>query len=179
MNCDDNGAGTGGAAGQVIAFLGSDLEPAPGRAGAGSMCVSRRLLQSHGARFAEGVFGAEEMPLLAGLPPQSRRVLLEPDAVVFHLRGGTLRGFLKHYYRLGTGSGRVRAGLRVRGSFFARHPWLAPLLGPGRTLLTGLRTLRYTLAHFADFLRLNPLILCRYMAFAVGFMVGARRARRA
>jgi hypothetical protein len=148
-------------------------------AGAGNMCLPRRLLQDHHARFAEGVFGAEEMTLLDRLPAEKRAVLLEPGAVVLHLRGGTLRRFLAHYYTLGTGSGRVRARLQMRGSFAARHPWLAPLLGPGRTLLTGLRTLRHTPGRFPDFVRLSPLILCRYTAFALGFMVGARRAKRA
>ena len=67
----------------------------------------------------------------------------------------------------------------MRGSLFARHIWLTPLLVPTRFLLTAFRTARYGPARLLDFVRLSPFIMCQYAWYAAGFAAGAVSARRA
>jgi len=147
--------------------------------GGNSMCVSRSVLECSGARFAEGVYGAEEIAFLRELPADRRSVLLEPAAVVRHLRAESPLTSLARHYRMGWGSGWLRGRRRMRGSLFARHVWLAPLLVPARFLLTASRIVRYGPASLLDFVRLSPFIMCQYVWYAVGFAAGAVSARRA
>ena len=151
---------------------------APGTGG-NSMCVSRSVLEGSGARFAERVYGAEEIAFLHQLPVDRRSVLLEPAAVVRHLRAESPRTSLARHYRMGWGSGWLRSSRQMRGSFFARHIWLAPLLAPMRFLLTASRIVRHSFASSLDFMRLSPFIICQYVWYAAGFTAGAVSARRA
>jgi len=154
---------------------GEGRRPAGGISG-GNMCISRRLLQESGAAFAEGVYGAEDVALYHQLPAESRRALREPAARVRHLRTDSLTEFLGRAYRLGIGSGRVRKSFRMPGSVFARHVWLVPFLPPVRLALTAARTARCGLPAVLEFIRLSPLIACRYVWYAAGFAAGALSA---
>ncbi|MHC4592983.1 MAG: glycosyltransferase family 2 protein, partial [Planctomycetota bacterium] len=146
--------------------------PVPG-VSAPNMCVAKRLLMQHEALFAEGVFGAEDVALLSSLPEDSLPAVMTPAAQVRHLRRDGFCGALIHQYQIGTGSGRLRRSLQMRGSFFGRHPWLAPLLVPGRFLLMAARSVRSGPRAALDFMRLSPLILCELASYALGFAVGA------
>lgn len=139
-----------------------------------SMCVGAALLRETGARFAEGRYGAEEMAFLHSLGERGRSVLLEPTARVRHLRREGLLSSVGHQYRLGRGIGRTRREFPLRGSAFARHPWLAPLLVPGRFLLLTGRTLRHNPGAAVELLRLAPLVLAQLVGYAAGFRAGAR-----
>jgi hypothetical protein len=143
----------------------------------GNMCVSRRLLEQSGAAFAEGVFGAEDMALVHRLPPDSRLLVRHPRARVRHLRADSLKESFRHAYRLGVGSGMVRKRLRMRGSVFARHVWLVPLLPPVRFAFTAVRTARHGPRAVVDFIRLSPITACRYVWYAAGFAAGALSVR--
>jgi len=110
------------------------------------------------------------------LPPGHRGVLLVPAAQVRNLHCPRLAASLRRAYRLGLGSGHVRRSLRVRGSFFARHPWSSPLIAPGRLVLTGWRAARGGWASAAEFLRLSPLLMCHWAWYVAGFALGSTRA---
>jgi hypothetical protein len=146
--------------------------------GGGNMCVASALVRESGARFAEGVYGAEEMQFLLALPRRARPVTHEPRAVVRHLRNDDFAGSLARQYRLGRGSARVRSRIRMRGSLAARWPFLSPLLAPTRYLLTTCRVLRSSPGELVDFLRLSPLIALHHACYAAGFAVGALTAGR-
>ena len=141
------------------------------------MCLSRALLDRTGARFAEGVYGAEEMAFLQELGV--RHVLLDPDAVVRHLRRDSARGLLKRGFRLGNGSGRLRWQVGLRGALFARHVYLAPLLVPMLIALSWLRTLRRAPHGVFDLIRFSPVKLASSVSYTAGFIAGALEARRA
>jgi hypothetical protein len=147
--------------------------------GGNNMAVGRDLLERSGARFAESVYGAEEIAFLHQLPEEHRTVLMEPASRVRHLRGETLRTSLARHYRMGWGSGWLRRQSRMRGSLFARHVWLAPFLAPLRLVLTFSRVVRWCPGRALDFLRLSPFIFCQYVFYAAGFVKGAIAARRA
>jgi hypothetical protein len=146
--------------------------------GGGNMCVRRALVLESGARFAERVYGAEEMTFLTALPEQAKPVLHEPGALVRHLRNDDFTGSLARQYRLGHGSGRVRSRLRIRGSLAARWPFLAPLLAPTRYLLAARRVLLESPLRLGAFLRLSPLMALHHACYAAGFAVGALTAGR-
>jgi len=141
-----------------------------------NMCLARSLLERTGARFAEGVYGAEEMAFLHELGV--RQVLLDPNAVVRDLRRDGVRMTLKRSFRLGRGSGRLRSRLDLRGAVFARHLWLAPLLAPLLFGLTCVRTLRRTPWGVLDLVRFIPMTLARPVLYTVGFIAGALEERR-
>jgi glycosyltransferase 2 family protein len=146
--------------------------PVPGTNGA-TMAVSKRLLETSGARFAEGTYGAEEAALLAGLPPQDRTVWLEPSIQVRELRYETFRGALRRMRHLGFGSGRLRRTTAMRGAFLARHRWLWPLLVPARMMLTMRRLRGCGWRAAADFVRLSPIMTVLLIYYAFGFRDGA------
>lgn len=139
-----------------------------------NMCVGAALLRETGARFAEGRYGAEEMAFLHSLGEHGGSVLLEPAARVRHLRREGALSSIGHQYRLARGVGRTRHEIRLRGSMFARHPWLAPLLVPVRFLLLTGRTLRHNPWAAVELLRLTPLVLAQLVGYAAGFRAGAR-----
>jgi glycosyltransferase involved in cell wall biosynthesis len=151
---------------------------APGTGG-NNMAVSRLLVQRSHARFAERVYGAEEIAFLHELPADRRTVLMDPAANVRHLRSETLHTSLARHYRMGWGSGWLRRRSPMRGSFFAHHVWLAPLLVPARFLLTFSRVARLSPGLMLDFLRLSPFVACQYLCYTVGFVSGAVSACRA
>jgi hypothetical protein len=140
------------------------------------MALPAELVGAEGACFAEGVYGAEEVALLAGLPEDSLPVMQVPASRVRHLRRDGVGLAHRRMYYLGLGSGRIRRGMRMRGSLFARVPVIAPLLAPARLVLTGLRSARCGWPALADFLRLSPLVACLMAAYAVGFAAGAMGA---
>jgi hypothetical protein len=146
--------------------------PVPGTNGA-TMAVSKRLLESSGARFAEGTYGAEEAALLGGLPPQARTVWLEPSIQVRELRYETFGGALQRMKHLGFGSGRLRRTLAMRGAFLARHRWLWPLLVPARMVLTMRRLRGCGWRAAADFVRVSPIMMVLLIYYALGFRDGA------
>ena len=146
--------------------------------GGSNFCISHALLKKTGARFAEKTYGAEEASLLHRLSEGERSVLLEPAARVRHLRRDGVGACLSRHYRLGRGSGRMRRRFNLRGSAFARRPWLSPLLAPLRFLLTAGRAVRYSPLSLGDFVRLSPFIACCYLWYSIGFMDGALEARR-
>jgi hypothetical protein len=141
------------------------------------MCLSRALLDRTGARFAEGIYGAEEMAFLKELGV--RRVLMDPEATVRHLRAGGVRAMLRRSFRLGRGSGHLRRQLGLRGAVFARHLYLAPLLAPMLVGLSWLRTLWRTPQGVFDLIRFSPLKLAASVSYTIGFIAGARQARGA
>jgi glycosyltransferase involved in cell wall biosynthesis len=145
--------------------------------GGGNMCVERALVCESGARFAEGVYGAEEIQFLLALPDRARPVVHEPRAVVRHLRHDDFMGSLARQYRLGRGSARVRLQQRMRGSSAAEWPFLAPLLAPLRFVLTIWRVLRTAPGELGTLLGLSPLVALHHAAYAAGFAVGALTAR--
>ena len=144
--------------------------------GGGNLCVPRALLERSGARFAEGVYGAEDVALLRRMPREALPVLMEPAAGVRHLHWASLGGHLRRTYRLAVGSGRLRRAGGMRGSLFARCVWLAPLLLPLRLALTILRTIRCSGTAVFDVLRLYPVLICAYAVYAAGFAAGATAA---
>jgi hypothetical protein len=152
--------------------------PVSGTNGA-TMAVSRRLLESSGARFAEGTYGAEEAALLGGLPPQDRTVWLDPTIQVRELRYETFGGALGRMKHLGFGSGRLRRTLVMRGSFLARHRWLWPLLVPARMMLTMRRLPGCGWRAAADFVRVSPIMAVLLIYYALGFRAGAAETRDA
>jgi len=158
--------------------LGMLCPPSPCRVGGiwgANMCVGAGLLRTGGARFAEGRYGAEEMAFLHSLGDDRQPVLLEPAARVRHLRRDGFGASIRHQYRLGRGAGRTRRDFPLRGSTFARHRWLAPLLVPGRYLLLGVRVIRRNPPAILELLRLTPLVLIQLVGYAAGFRAGARQ----
>jgi hypothetical protein len=144
----------------------------PGINGA-TMAISRRLLEESGARFAEGVYGAEEIALLGGLPPEARAVWLDPTIEVRELRHETFAGARRRMRHLGFGSGQLRKSRTMRGSVLARHRWLVPLVVPVRLLLTLRRHAGCGWRAGADFVRLAPLVTILLVYYTVGFAAGA------
>jgi glycosyltransferase 2 family protein len=151
--------------------------PVVGTNGA-TMAVSRRLLETSGARFAEGTYGAEEAALLAALPPEARGVWLDPSIQVRELRYETLAGACRRMGHLGFGSGRLRRTLALRGAFLARRRWLLPLVVPIRLALTLRRLRGCGWRAAADFARLSPLMTVLLVYYALGFRAGAAQADR-
>jgi hypothetical protein len=127
---------------------------------------------THRARFAEGVFGSEETPLVERLPAESRPVLLDPAAEVVHLRRSGFSQALRRMYSLGKGSALVRRRCAIRGSAFTDYPVLIPLLLPARFLLCAARCARGGLRAAGTFLRLSPLVLCNLAFYTAGFAAG-------
>jgi glycosyltransferase involved in cell wall biosynthesis len=149
---------------------------APGLSGA-NMAMASRLLADPARRFTDRLYGAEEIELLANLPAQDRVVLLSPRPEVHEMRYDLWGQSLRRMYKLGYGSGHLRRRRRLRGSTMARWPVLAPLLVPGRYLLTARRVLACGAAAMLDFLRLTPIILCMLVSYTAGFVRGAKDAR--
>jgi hypothetical protein len=141
-----------------------------------NMCIGRALVNKAGARFAEGVFGAEDVALLGRLPARALPALLDPAAQVFHLRRDTFAGALRHQFAIGVGSGQLRGDRPMRGALLARHSWAAPLIAPGRLALMFARALQAGPRRVLGLARLSPLILPELLAYTVGFMAGAGRA---
>jgi GT2 family glycosyltransferase len=158
------------------------IEPARAVAEAGlsgcNMCIGRALAIDSGARFAEGVFGAEDVALLERLPRWALPVVMDPQARALHLRRDTFPGMLEHQFAIGFGSGRLRRSRRMRGSRLARHPWAAPALVPGRLGLLLVRAADAGPRGVLGFARLSPLILPALVAYAAGFMSGAVKSGR-
>jgi hypothetical protein len=153
--------------------------PVPGTCGA-TMAVSRQILEITGARFAEYIYGAEEIALLTDLPPEKRTVWLDPDVEVRELRVETFAGARRRLWHLGHGSGWLRqTHTTMRGAAMARHPWLSPALIPVRLLLTASRLRGCGGRAMLDFCRLSPLMACLLIWYAAGFAAGARGARAA
>jgi glycosyltransferase involved in cell wall biosynthesis len=148
----------------------------PGASG-GNMAVSRRLLMETGARFGD-IYGAGEMVLLSRLPDRYRSVIMDPSVCVRHLRQDDLRGSLRRMYRLGRGSGQWRKRTAMRGSIFARHPWLIPALPAARLAVTGARSVAGGWRSALDFVRLMPIISLMMVWYAAGFAAGVRQAAR-
>jgi glycosyltransferase involved in cell wall biosynthesis len=138
----------------------------------GGLCVGRSLVMTRGARFAEGVFGSEETPLVQRLPAESLPVLLEPAAEVVHLRRSDFMQALRRMYSLGKGSALVRRRYAIRGSAFTDYPVLIPLLLPARFLLCAARCARGGWRAAWTFLRLSPLVLCNLAFYTAGFAGG-------
>jgi hypothetical protein len=151
--------------------------PAAGINGA-TMAVARATLDTTGARFAEGIYGAEEIVLMSTLPPERRDVWLDPDVEVRELRVETFAGARRRMRHLGHGSGWLRRIHAMRGSALARHSWLLPLVVPVRLLLTMRRHRGCGWRALADFLRLSPLITVLLIYYTLGFRAGALGARR-
>jgi hypothetical protein len=141
-----------------------------------NMCIGRSLATQSGARFAEGVFGAEDVALLGSLPARARPAVLDPEAQALHLRHDSFRSALAHQFAIGEGSGRLRRERRMRGSMLARRTWAAPLLVPSRLALMLARAAASGPSRFLGLALLSPLILVGLAAYSAGFMSGAAGA---
>jgi len=147
--------------------------PTPGIWG-NNMCIDMELLKEVSTAFAERVYGAEEIVFLKNLPPGSSKVMLTPTAQVRHMRQYELVKSLRRMYRLGLGAGLMRKTMSLRGSFFARHRWMIPLLPLARIVLAAWRVARYSdWNERLDFVRLSPLGFCCWSCYSVGFAAGA------
>ena len=147
--------------------------PVPSITGA-NLCVARRFIEQGHARFAEGIFGAEEDVFLKGLSSAGRSVILDPRALVKHSGVDRLGPSLRRIYHLGKGTGLVRKNVSLRGSFFARHVWLVPLIVPARVVLTTIRVLRCGWGKSIEYIGLFPLAFLYWVWYAAGFAAGAR-----
>jgi glycosyltransferase involved in cell wall biosynthesis len=143
-----------------------------------NMCVGRALATEAGARFAEGVFGAEDVAFLSRLPGWALPAVLNPRAQALHLRRDTFAGALRHQFAIGFGSGRLRRSRRMRGSFLADHAWAGPLLAPARLGLMLVRAVDAGPGRLLGLAKLSPVILPGLFAYAAGFMSGAAKAGR-
>lgn len=150
----------------------------PGLSGA-NMCIAASLVADPTCRFTDGLYGAEEIELLENLPPRDRIVRMAPRPEVREMRYDQFTVSLRRMFNLGYGSGSLRMRRSLRGSMFARHLVLAPLLVPARYLLTARRLVRCGAGPLADFLRLTPLVLAMLASYTAGFIRGARDIRRA
>ena len=142
------------------------------------MGISKSLLVQHNARFAERIYGAEEIFLLTRLPDESRLVVLDPNIRIKENRTGGLSTSLRRMSRLGVGSGRLRADHPMRGAILAKHPVLVPLMVPARFFLTVCRLPYCRLRDTMIFILMSPVVLLHLSWYAAGFSVGARRAKR-
>ena len=101
-------------------------------------------------------------------------VILTPAAQVRHMREYKLVKSFRRMYRLGLGAGLMRKTINLRGSFFARHRWLIPLLPVMRIVLAGVRVARYSSrGNKLDFLLLSPMVFLFWSCYSVGFAAGA------
>jgi len=141
----------------------------------GSMCVGADLVRKKGARFAERRYGGEEMVLLWQLGAGRRGVPLEPSARVRHLARDRFWPSVRRQFRLGHGNALSRREHAMRGSVFARHPWLAPLLLPGRCGLLAVHAARNGPGALGELLRLAPLVGPQMLGYTAGFCWGAWR----
>jgi len=147
--------------------------PTPGIWGS-NMCISKTQLTNVDAVFSERVYGAEEIVFLEKLPADSGKVMLTPTAQVQHLQQYKLIESLWRMYRLGLGAGRLRKIANCRGSIFAKHRWMIPLLPMARMLLTVWRVVRYSgWRETLDFIYLSPLMFFYWVWYSVGFADGA------
>ena len=133
----------------------------------GNFAVAAKVVATAGARFGERIYGAEEQTLRYALSGQD--VLLEPAAVVVHIRNDRLVTMLGRMYRLGAGSAITRLASPMRGSVLVRHRWLLPLLPAARLALTAWRMRRCDLASIASFALLWPLVLLNLVFYTAGF----------
>jgi hypothetical protein len=141
------------------------------------MGVSKSLLDNHDARFAEDVYGAEEILLLTRLPKKDRVVVLDPAVRIKEPRSGGLNESLNRMFRLGVGSGRLRGDNAMRGDVFARRRYLVPLMVPGRLFLA---VCRLPYCHIRDifiYALMSPVVLLHLTWYAAGFSRGARMAK--
>jgi GT2 family glycosyltransferase len=87
-----------------------------------------------------------------------------------HLHPGGLGAFLAHQYRLGATSARARLlAAGMRGSAFARHRWLAPLLFFGRAVRGVAWVVRFRRRELWRLAALSPLYAAGLGAWTVGF----------
>ncbi len=139
-----------------------------------NMCIARDRLKNVPEAFAERVYGAEEIVFLKNLPADTPNVVLTPAAQVRHMRQYQLGNSPHRMYRLGLGAGLMRRTRNLRGSLFARHRWLIPLLPLARISLAALRVARYSGPdERLDFIRLAPLVFYCWSCYAIGFAAGA------
>lgn len=145
-----------------------------------NLCVESDLLHVSRARFVEDLFGAEDVALIAQLPPDRRRVLLIPDAVVIHNHRFRFWPATRRMLRLGSGSGVVRTRYpAASGAFLARHRWLIPLLPGARLAMLLRRVAHYNPRRLIDYGKLFPWLVWFACVYAIGFATGIRSGRRA
>ncbi|MBW2283616.1 MAG: glycosyltransferase [Deltaproteobacteria bacterium] len=144
----------------------------------GNMGISKSLLDQYNARFAERIYGAEEIVLLTSLPAKNRMAVLDPKIRIKEPRSGGLNVSLRRMFRLGTGSGRLREDHSMRGAIFARHLYLVPLMVPARFFQTVCRLPYCRLRDIVIFALMSPVVLLSLSWYAAGFSKGARSAKR-
>jgi hypothetical protein len=140
--------------------------------------VERQLLLKTRVCFVEDLFGAEDVALVAQLPPEHRQTLLIPDALVVHVHPLRFGPATRRMYRIGSGSGVVRHRYAASGAFLARQGWLIPLLPAARMLMLLKRILWLTPRRLKDYVTLFPLLCWFACAYTAGFAAGVRTARK-
>ena len=139
-----------------------------------NMCVERKMLSPDAPGFAERVYGAEEIVFLRNLSPQAQQVVLNPAAQVRHMRRYRLVKSCRRMYRLGLGAGLMRKTMGLRGSSFARHRWLIPLMPAARMVLAAYRVaLDSNRLDKLDFVFLAPMVFVFWCCYSAGFAAGA------
>lgn len=132
----------------------------------------RREVFGH-ARFLEDWFGNEDVLLADDISRRGGYIVFDPAMTVYHHTKDDWAAILAHMKRIGRDTGRARRRYDLPGSWLARAPGAALLVGPIKYLLALKRVLGYDRAYLGDFARQTPRVIAAVHAFSAGFREGA------
>lgn len=107
-----------------------------------NMFLSRALYEKVGGFSAE-LTRSVDVEFLARCRGVGAATIFVPDVVVSHRNIGGFAHCLRHAYRLGAGSAKVRRITPLRGELAVRWPLLAPFLAPARLAMILYRIARW------------------------------------
>jgi len=132
----------------------------------------RREVFDH-ARFLEDWFGNEDVLLADDISQRGGHIVFDPAMTVYHHTKDDWGAILAHMKRIGRDTGRARSRYDLPGSWLARAPGAALLVGPIKYLLALRRVVGHDSAYIGDFARQTPRVIAAVHAFSAGFREGA------
>ncbi|MBI5142770.1 MAG: glycosyltransferase [Nitrospirae bacterium] len=133
----------------------------------------RRDVFDH-ARFLEDWFGNEDVLLADNISRRGGHIVFDPAMSVNHHTKDDWAGIYAHMRKIGRDTGRARLRYDLPGSWLARTPGAALLVGPIKYLLALKRVIGCDRAYLGDFIRQTPRVVAAVHAFSAGFRVGIR-----
>jgi glycosyltransferase involved in cell wall biosynthesis len=103
------------------------------------------------------------------------KILFDPEIFVHHHHRVTLMGFLLHQHKIGRGTLQVLKRTDLRGSYFAKRPWLSTVLLPVFPVVKFFRTSYIMLKWRKSLACENPLLLPLMALGLVFWIVGFGR----
>jgi len=138
-----------------------------------NVCFRREVFSTVGSFIAVPP-GAEDQVFNFLLCQRGHRIFFDPTIIVDHLNRTQFAPFLRHQRLLGLGSAVARRTVAIPGQMFVRHPSLVYTLPLVRLARTTSRLLAQNRRALLQYLRLLPILLPGYVAWAKGFRAGLR-----